>query len=47
MALVPAAIKCAWSAAVNSQTQALACIDNYLAGADPSAYCDNPATGKE
>jgi hypothetical protein len=40
-------IRDAWDAVVSTQTEALACIDGYLAGGDPGAHCGNPATGKE
>jgi hypothetical protein len=36
-----------WKALPDRQPDALACIDDYLAGRDPWTHCDNPAVGKE
>ncbi len=40
-------IRDTWSAVPAGQSGALDCIDDYLAGRDPAAHCENPASGKE
>jgi hypothetical protein len=36
-----------WNALPNRQQRALSCIDDYLAGRDPRANCDNPALSNQ